>query len=117
MKAFSYFTIQFKLLIVLLCIFPIPLFLFLRFSPYEVEGIQFFFLAFLIILKLSFFQNSTYKKTIEPVAKSKLSKKLKRTPSKSEIVQIVNDYANSRDIVLAINGVLILLLGTFQKFI
>lgn len=87
----------------------------MKFSPYQVEGIHFFFLLFLLISKFSLFQNSPYKKEIEVTARENLSKRLKRTPSKSEIVVHTNDYLVARDTMLGITGLAILIIGVFLK--
>lgn len=117
MNILTYLKYQYKTLFILLLCFPIPLYFFLKFSPYHVDGVQYFFLVFLLILKFSFFNNQEYKKEIEDAAKSKLSKKIKRTPSKSEIVMEVNHYANARDAVIGFNALLIIFLGTFKELI
>ena len=116
MKLLLYFKLQFKFFLLSIIIIVLPYLAFIKFSPYQVDGMEYFILAFLLIAKFSYFQNSVYRKSIEDAAKSGLMKTLNRTPSKNEIVIRVNDYVNARDLMLGLTALCVMIIAVFAKF-
>jgi uncharacterized membrane protein YkgB len=107
---FTYFKIQWKRLFVYLSISCIPLLALYEFLPYKIDHLHTAFIAILVCMKLFSNNEYQYRKNLKEIVKIGLQKELKKTPSKQQIIKRENDYVTSRDIMLAISllGVVII---------
>ncbi|WP_127716946.1 hypothetical protein [Halobacteriovorax sp. HLS] len=106
-KVFLYYKLQFKLFAALNCLIVLPLILIYLYSPYEWDNLYWLFLTFLFALKIIFYKEAPYKKSLTQITREKLQSELKRSPSKMEVVNRIEDMVTARDVALVSVGVFV----------
>jgi accessory gene regulator protein AgrB len=91
----------------------VPLVLVYLFSPYEWNNLYWLFLTFLFALKIIFYKEAPYKKELSAIMREKLTKELSRPPSKTEVVNRIEEMITARDVVIVSVGVLVIFVSLF----
>lgn len=102
-----------KLFLFLISISAGPLILMLKFFPWEIPQLHFFFLGILFVVRIVFFREDEYKKTLKPVAREALQKKIKRVPSDPEIIDYIEKKLRGRNVAFFVAISLTLLASIF----
>lgn len=102
-----------KLFLFLCSITAIPLALILKFSPWEIPQIQYFFLGILFVVRIVFYREEEYKKNLKPAAKQELQKKIGRVPSDPETIDYVEKKVAGRNVAFFVVIVLTLIVSIF----
>jgi hypothetical protein len=110
-KLLLYFRLQYKVFLLLVLLTTVPLLLVYLFSPYEWDNLYWLFLTLLFALKVIFYKDGPYKSKVSAGVRDKLTKELKRVPSKMEVVNRVEDLVQARDAMLVASGILIVLVS------
>ena len=103
-----YLKLQSVLFIVIFLVTVLPLTLVFKYSPYQIEGIQYLFLVILLGLKVIFLKDRSYKRKIRKKVKTSLDKELGRPSPGNLLVKRVEDYENAQDVVLGLTAISIL---------
>ncbi len=74
----------------LFLVFILPLVLFLQFSPYPFQKIEYFVFGSLFLFQYVMYSEQKYRKQIEPKIRERLCRELGRTPSKKEVHRRAN---------------------------
>lgn len=112
-KFFLYYKYQLKLFCTLTLVVVLPLVLVYLFSPYEWDNLYWLFLTFLFALKIIFYKEAPYKKELSSVMREKLTSELSRPPSKTEVINRIEDMIVARDVVIISVGVLVIFTTLF----
>ncbi len=104
---------DFKLFLFLCSVTVIPLGLILKFSPWELPQIQYFFLGLLFVIRIVFYREEEFKKNLKPAAKSALQKKIGRVPSDPETIDYIDKKVAGRNVAFFVVIVLTLVVSIF----
>jgi hypothetical protein len=105
---------QYRYFLFLLCLFVIPLALFLKYSVYKVPKIDYAVLGALIISQYFLYKEKLFRKKVQPKIVSQLERELKRTPSNKEIYARFHLISHGRKMAIAFASVIILMMIVFM---
>lgn len=109
-----FLKLQYKLLIALTIMAPVPLFLLLKMDM-EIPYLPYFFLIFLFAIKMLAFQATSTSKVLVNLASKSLENELNRKPSKQMIINRAQTIHTGRDIALGICGLAVIFISIFLK--
>jgi hypothetical protein len=110
-----FFKHQWTYLLFLVSVFFIPLFLFLKFSPFEVPQVSFVFLGFLLASQFLFYEEKKYRARIKNNVTHILQRELGKIPSQQEIIKRSTLVVQLRGISIMFCALLILILMFYFK--